>query len=306
MKRIACWMNVLVVCVWWSGADAEPFVERAQILVVGVVSSNPKSQIVQLEAMAGYLAERLGDVGIYGGAAIVARNNAEMARLLSDGAVDLFSETVFSGLYLEEAVGAEFLLREWKKGKFEYRTVIFARSDSSIRSIEGLRGKTIAFEDRGSTSAFLLPLAILKHHGFEASEISPREAFPADQVGFAFAKKEVNIAAWVARGISDAGAFSTGDWESADRMPVPLKTNLVIIHKSEPIMRSASLVRAGLRPELKARIKQILLEMHNDSVGRYVLKKYHLVARYDEITGDAARGLDRARLLYPLVAEEIQ
>ena len=61
-----------------------------------------------------------------------------------------------------------------------------------------------------------------------------------------------------------------------------------------------------LHSKIKARIKQILLEMHNDSVGRDVLKKYHLVARYDEITGDAARGLDRARLLYPLVAEEIQ
>lgn len=292
-----------------QGAPAtagEQLTDRAQTIVVGRVSANPKKQIPKLEVLANHLARSLHDVGIRRGKALVAKNNADMIRLLRDGAIDLISETVFSGMYFVEEGGAEFLLREWKKGISEYRTIFVTRRDSGIRSIEDLRGQKIAFEDPGSTSGFLLPLAILKHHGLAVAEIPPTGPAQTDRVSYAFAIKEVNIAAWVARGIADAGAFSTQDWENITRTPEPLKTDLVIIHQSEPLMRSAILARSGLRPELKARIKQILLEMHEDSVGQDVLKRYNKVVKYDEISGDASRGLDLGRQLYPLVREEVR
>lgn len=279
---------------------------RSETIIVGRVSRNPKSQIPKLEALANHLAERLQDVGILQGVAVIAADNTEMVRLLRDGAVDLISETVFSGMYFAEEGGAEFMLREWKKGISEYRSVFIARRDSGIRSIEDLRGRKVAFEDRGSTSGFLLPMAILKQHGLNAAEIPATGQARPDRVSYAFAAVEVNIAAWVARGITDAGAFSTQDWEDVARTPEPLKADLVIIHESEPLMRSAILARAGLRPELKARIKQVLLQMHEDPAGQEVLKRYNRVAKYDEIAGGASRGLEVGRRLYPLVREEMR
>lgn len=287
-------------------AAGEHQIDRAQTIVVGRVSMNPKKQLPGLEVLANYLAERLPDVGIRRGVALVAKDNAEMIGLLREGAVDLFSETVFSGLYFAEEGDAEFLLREWKKGVAEYRSIFFARRDSGIRTIEDLRGRKIAFEDRGSTSGFLLPLAILKRHGLEAAEIPPAGAAQAGRVSYAFAISEVNIAAWVARGIADVGAFSSQDWEDVGRTPAPIKMDLVTIYESDPIMRSAVLVRTGLRPELKSRIKQILLQLHDDPVGRDMLERYNQVSKYDEIAGDAARGLEIGRRLYPLVREEVR
>jgi phosphonate transport system substrate-binding protein len=285
---------------------AEQLADRAQTIVVGRVSMDPKSQIPRLEVLANHLAKNLHDVGIRRGVALVAADNAEMVSLLRDGAVDLVSETVFSGMYFAEEAGAEFLLREWKKGISEYRSVFFSRRDSGIRSIEDLRGRKIAFEDRGSTSGFLLPMAILKRQGLDAAEIPPTGQATPGRVSYAFAAVEVNVAAWVARGIADAGAFSTQDWEDVVRTPEPLKADLIIIYESEPLMRSAILARSGLPPELKARIKRLLLQLHEDPVGQDVLKRYNKVVKYDEISGDASRGLDLGRQLYPLVREEVR
>lgn len=285
-------------------SDPDRPVGRTQTLVVGAVSKDPKSRIPRLEAMSNYLAERLEDVGIRRGAVLIANNNAEMTHMLEVGAVDIVSETVFSGLHFAQEGVAEFLLREWKKGIAEYQTVFIAHRDSGIRSLEDLRGKKMAFEDAGSTSGFLLPLAVLKQSGLEAVEVPPRGKAPPGVVSYAFAIEEVNIAAWVARGIADAGAFNTQDWDDIGRTPEPLKEDLVIFHVTEPVMRSATLARTGLRADVKARVKQILLQMHEDPVGEGVLLQYSRVAKYDEILGEAASGLDRARQLYPFVSEE--
>jgi phosphonate transport system substrate-binding protein len=186
--------------------------DRSETIVIGAVSADPKSRYPKIEAMARYLAERLEDVGIHHSFAIVAKNNAEFASLLHEGAVDVFSESIFSGIYFAETVGAEFLLREWKKGSSEYQTVFFTRSGSNIDSIGDLRGRKIAFQDRGSTSAFLLPLAILKQHGLKVNGLSgPMSIGPPDSVSYVFAIEEMNIAAWVTRGLADAGAFSSQD-----------------------------------------------------------------------------------------------
>ncbi len=288
-----------------SAAEVRSFT-REQTLIIGAVSSDPKSRMPRLEAMAGYLAEQAKDLGFRQSGGVVAGNNEEMVQLLRDGSVDIVSETVFSSLYFAEAAGAEFLLREWKKGIPEYRTVFIARRDKGIRTLNDLHGKKIAFEDSGSTSGFLLPLALMKEHGLEVVKAPPLAKARPDRVSYAFASTEVNIAAWVARGTADAGAFSTQDWEDIARTPKPLKLDLVVFQKSPPIMRSVLLVRSGLNREAKDRIKQVLQRMHKDSVGKKVLRRYGKIARYDEISGPALKGFNIARRLYPLVAEEVR
>jgi phosphonate transport system substrate-binding protein len=280
---------------------------REHTLVVGVVSSDPKSRLPRLEAMARYLALRLRDLGIQRGAALVARNNKEMVELLREGAVDVLSETAFSAVHFTHEAGAKILLREWKKGVAEYRTVFVTRRDSGIGRLADLRGKKIAFEDPGSTTGFLLPLALLTQHGLETVALSSvMRSSTNGAVGYAFAIKEVNIAAWVARGLADAGAFSDGDWNDLARTPAGLKDDLVIFQESEPVLRSLILARGNLRPEVTRRLTDVLLGMSDDPAGREVMAKYNKVAKYDRIVGAAADTLAVVRRLYPLVVSEIQ
>ena len=194
-----------------------------------------------------------------------------------------------------------------KGGKAEYRTVFIARTDSGIETLADLRGRTIAFEDRGSTTAFLLPLAMLRRRGIEAVELpSPRRKPPADKIGYAFARGEINIVAWVVKGLADAGTLSNLDWEDLARTPAPMKGNLRVFHATQPIIRSLIVARRGLDGKLKARIEDILLAMNADPAGRNVLEAYNQVARYDRIEGEAARRLEEVRRLVPLVSEELR
>jgi len=272
-------------------------------LVVGVISGDPKNRMPKLEALAKYLAARLGDLGIRHGRGIVASNNAAMIEMLRSGAVDLVSETVLSGTLLVRETGAEFLLREWKKGAAEYQTVFVTRRDSGIASLDDLGGRMLAFEDPGSTTGFLLPLALLRAHGFELEEVPLGTAAPPGRVGYAFAKGEINIAAWVVRGVADAGAMNDQDWDDLGRTPKPLKDELVIFHRSEPILRSTIIASPTLGAPLKAAVKSLLLAMHKESEGQEVLEAYNKVAKYDEIAGEARRALERAQELYPRIAD---
>ena len=256
--------------------------------------------------MAKYLARRLEPLGISARAAVVARNNRQMIGFLRHGTVDLVSETAFSAMLFSREAGADIILREWKGGSATYRTVFIARTDSGIESLADLRGKTIAFEDRGSTTAFLLPLAILRREGIQAVELpSSREAPPADKIGYVFARGEVNIMAWVVKGLADAGAISNLDWEDLARAPARLKEDVRIFDTTRPILRSLVIARKGLDPKLKARIEEILLTMHTDPAGREALETYNRVARYDRIKGEAARSIEEVRRLVPLINQEL-
>jgi phosphonate transport system substrate-binding protein len=290
-----------------ADAPANPqLASRDQTIVVGVISADPKKQLPKLEALAGYLAERTKGQGISAGAAIVARDNEEMIRLLRRGAVDIVSETAFTAIHLSTEAGAQILMREWKKGAAEYRTVIIARRGAGIDSLRDLRGRMLAFEDPGSTTGFLLPLALLRQNGINALQMPIGSAPERHTVGYAFAVEEINIATMVSRGIVDAGAISNLDWEDFTRTPEAMRDGLVIVHQSGPLLRSTLLVRKDLPAGLKARLRDVLMAMDEDPAGQAVLQQYYKVAKYDAIAGAAAESLESVRQLYPLVAPEIR
>lgn len=287
-------------------ATAPELAARERTFVVGRVSENPKKVYPRLEKLAKYLARRLEPLGITAGGVLVAKDNREMISYLRHGDVDLVAESVLSSILYSEEAGAEILLREWRNGVPEYHSIFFAREDSGIKRLADLRGKKVAFEDRGSTSAFLWPLATLKREDLEPVELSsPREEPPSDGVGYAFAMSEENIVAWVALDLADAGALSNQDWDDTDSAPEALKEGLKIVHTSKAIIRALVLTRKGLRPEVKAQVKEILLNMHNEPDGVDVLRAYNRVKKYDVIEGEVAESLDEAHRVFALIRKEL-
>ena len=228
-------------------------------LVLARVSQSASRHMPRLKKMATYLAKRLTDMGIERGEAVVARDLEQLIEMVRGGLVDLVSETPFIAMRLKGEVGAEPLLREWKKGVAEYRSVFFARTDAGITSLQALVGRKIVFEDPGSTSAFLLPAAILQQKGLRIQRLrSPRSKVPPGTIGYFFASGEVNQVMMVARGIAQAGAFSDLDWRELARTPKSIKKDLSLLHTSEPVLRSVVIVGRHVAPRLKAKIKEIL------------------------------------------------
>ena len=75
--------------------------------------------------------------------------------------VDLYVDSAFASIVVNQPSVAELFLSRWKKGVEKYHSTIFVRRGEGIDSLDDLKGKMIAFEDPGSTSAYFLPKAEL-------------------------------------------------------------------------------------------------------------------------------------------------
>lgn len=265
-------------------------------VVIGRISEKPREHFIRMRSMADYMATELAADGVTGVDVVLVDSLEEMRELLATGRVDFLSETAFMAVSLVEAGVAEMALREWKQGVPEYHTVFFTRSDSGIETIGELAGRTIAFEDPGSTSAYMIPRAALEMAGMELIPLDqPGDSVPSDQVGYVFAEGEINIVAWVHRGLADAGVVSNLDWDNDEETPSFLKDDLVVIHETQPIIRSLLLMRSDLDPALKARISEVLLGMHETEAGNRAMREYFKVSRYDPIDPSSAGNMEIIR-----------
>jgi phosphonate transport system substrate-binding protein len=268
---------------------------RPHTLVIGRVSDDPRKHYKRLKPIVDYVASHLSDVGITRGSVLMAKDNRQLIRYLNEKKVDWVSETVISALIYHQETGAEIIARRWRKGVPEYHSVFFTRKETGIESIEQLKGKKIAFEDPGSTTAYFVPVGVLKRAGLELVRLSsPTESPPANKVGYVFAGRDLNVATWVHKGLTDAGAFSNLDWTNPDDVPGAYREDLKLIYETRPFPRAVELVRKDLDSKIKERIKEILLTAHTNPEGRKALRAYHKTAKFDEFVGTAKKGLDEA------------
>ena len=230
-----------------------------------------------------------------------------MIKFLKERKIDWVQKGVFQALMYEQQGGMEIMLRSWREDAPDYYTVIFTRHDSGIDTINSLKGRKIAFQDAGSTSAFFTPAAALRKAGLELIELSsPKDKVPPTKVGYAFAGDEISISTWVHRGITDAGAFHNQDWENPTHNPEGIKKDLKIIYQSEKLPRMVELIRKDLDPNVKQRIKEILLKAADDPAAKEALAAYGpKTAKFDEFKGTAKTELEAGMQLFKYVGHYV-
>jgi len=292
-KCLACrYVFFLLFSLPLMALAAPPSASKADEFVVGAISDDARKHIEFTQRLADYLAENLEHYHLSKGRVVVSKDAKAMGEMLKTGQIDLVSETLFTALEMQEKYGAEILLKRWKKGVETYSSVIFVRQDFDFQSLDDLRGKVIAFEDRFSTSGFFIPAAVLLKKGYKLIELdSPNSPVPHDGIGYVFVKEllargnEISIASWVSRGVVDAGAFSDVNWNDTDDMPDELRKELEIIYQSQDFPRSLQLTRADLDPQIKLIVKKLLLQADQAAKGQKALKKYQKTAKFQELNG---------------------
>lgn len=250
-----------------DAADAE--------LVLGRISDDPRRHHDPLRALLDYVVPRMADVGIRSGRVLMARDPQQMVSYLRRGRVDWVTETAATGLLLAERSGGSVLVGTERNGVAMYHGVIFARRDSGISSLADLRGRSIAFQNPNSTSAYYAPAAALLDAGVDLEILlSPKDRPRSDGAGYVFAQSEANISTWVHKRLVDAGAFSNLDWDNLNRLPESLRADLQVIGETKPFPRGLEIVRAGLRPDRVARLRELLLGAAEDPAAREPLKRF--------------------------------
>ena len=245
------------------------------VLVLGRISNDPARHYGQLKPLLDYVVPRMADVGIREGRILMANDVPMMQSYLRRGRVDWVTETTAAGMLLAERSAAELLLLSERGGRSHYASIIYTRRDSGIRTLSDMRGHSIAFQNRASTSAYIVPAGMLLDAGLTLELLASTHDQPAaDAVGYLFARSDANVAYWVEKGLVAAGSVSDIDWQRMQSAHGSEHTQLQELLRSEPFPRGVEMIRAGISPAVRERLRAILLAASDDDEGRAALAAY--------------------------------
>ena len=159
-----------------------------------------------------------------------------------------------------------FALPETDRQGPTYRSVIVARKDHGIRTLQDLKGRTFAFVDPSSTSGHLFPKAALIDAGYDPDTYFSRVIFSGGHDASAIA---------VQNGKVDAAAVAELLLEAAIDRGVVRREDIVVVWRSIPIPGAPFAYRKDLPADLKARIRASFAEIHDMPWGgRTVIKRW--------------------------------
>ena len=141
-------------------------------ITLGLISNIHQQEIATyFSAFIDYVAAKLAPGRDVKAKVVVASNVVSLAKMLEQQEVDFYLESPYPTYIINNVHGAgRLLLRRWKSGMSEYRSLIFTRKNGSLSRLQDLRGKIIAFEDPESTSGYFLPKFFLQRNGFKLVE----------------------------------------------------------------------------------------------------------------------------------------
>lgn len=278
-----------------------------RVLVLGRISDDPKAHYEQLKPLLDYVVPRMRDVGITEGRILMARDAQQMTSYLRRGRVDWVTETAGTGMQLQQRAGARPLLLTERGGVSRYHGVFFVRRDSGLERLSDLEGRTIAFQNTASTSAYFAPATALLDAGQRLEILhSPMDRPSADAVGYVFARSELNIAAWVHKRLVDAGVVSNLDWDDVRRMPPAFRRDFRVIHETQDFPRALEMVRGDLDPKIEARLREVLLEAAQDPAASEALSVFFRTTRFLPVDPASQQALDDLRRGVARVREQLE
>ncbi|VVB97643.1 ABC transporter, phosphonate, periplasmic substrate-binding protein [uncultured archaeon] len=266
-----------------SGTDNSRRVkENLQItetISIGTIGDDAARKIELFQPTADYIAGKLSDnETTYKGKVVIVKTLDNLSDLLKEQKLDLFVESPLTTTVIANKSGSVPFLRRWKDGIEKYHSVFIVRKNSSISTVDDLKGKNVVFEDPASTSGYLLPKAYLRQKGYSLN-LSTGE----NNIGYVFSGSDDNTPLWVIEGKADAGVISDIDYE---KLPDIQKSQLRIIDSTIDLPRHVVSRRSDLDPVMAGKIRQILLDMDKDPGGIVIMNDFEKTKKYDEITQD--------------------
>jgi phosphonate transport system substrate-binding protein len=163
----------------------------------------------------------------------------------------------FTYLIANQKAGVEAsVARGTEAGPGIYSSVIVTSPETGITSMDDVRSMqedlVFAFVDPASTSGHLIPRAGLEEMGFD----------PGDFKQTVFTMNHTNSAMTLQSGKVDVGAISKSTFDRLVERGRMNPDDLVILWESPPIPQGPIIVREGLDPELKEKIRTAFLKLN--------------------------------------------
>ncbi len=185
----------------------------------------------------------------------------EAVTLLNSSIIHIFIDSLYPSKIVQKDTSLRISAKQWVKGKEGYRSIIFVKKYSDIDSLRGLNGKTIAFEDEFSTTAYYVPKKEIENQGLKVRNLSGK-----NEVNFIFALSEENVAAKVLFSKVDAGAIDEKSYKEID------KDFFKPIYKSNTLPRRLISFSKDVPPDVEKEILELLFNMDKTKEGRDLKK----------------------------------
>jgi len=232
-----------------------------RIALAAVVS--PRETAVYYDEMMEYVGDKIGmPVEV-----VQRKTYREINDMLERREID--AAFVCSGPYVEghRKFGMELLVAPMLYGKPFYQAYIIVHRKNAIFGLEGLRGKSFAFTDPDSNTGHLVPTYMLARMGETPESFFKR---------FIFTYSHDNSIKAVSKGLVDGASVDGLIWEYfRDRKPEFVKDTKVIL-KSPEYGIPPVVVHPAAPPELKERLRDTFLSMHEDPRGREILAELRI------------------------------
>ena len=167
----------------------------------------------------------------------------------------------------------------------QFHSKFITRAGSGIRSLEDLKGKTLAFGSESSTSGHLMPRYFLLQAG-----VDPDKAFSR----FAFSGAHDATAKWVEGGKVDAGALNESVWKKLvdDKKIDPAK--VVVFYTTPDFYDYNWTVRGDLDPKLVQKLRAAFLALDPANPEHRKILELQRATRYVETKPENYAGIESA------------
>jgi phosphate/phosphite/phosphonate ABC transporter binding protein len=156
----------------------------------------------------------------------------------------------------QREAGAEALAVSVEVGSNEaatYQSIIIAGAETPIHTLRDLRGVTIGFVEGGSTAGYLIPRRMLRESGIDPDTETQSRFYPSHP----------EVAEAVIAGEVDAGALHGNQLTRVLATTQGAAAKVRTVAMSAPVPKGPLAVRRGLDREVRQRLLQALLTIHD-------------------------------------------
>lgn len=262
----AAWVLVLVLVMAASGAAPAVADTPKSLHLVLTPSQKPTDLLAAGEAFGRVLGELVGiPVRV-----TVASDYAGVIEALRNRTADLAFVHPVGYVLANREARATIIAKDRWHGNTSYTSRIYVRKDSGIRTLEGLRGKTMAFVDPASSSGYVYPMLMLIQRGLVTNR-DPKTFFR--EVVFS-GSHDAGLLALLKGHVDALGSFDQAR-EQYLKDPAE-REQLTWVAESAPIPEGGICGRAELDPPVVAKVREALLQLRGPKYEPILKRLYDI------------------------------
>ena len=246
-------------------ARAQDWKPRVKELRIGLLGGeNTSDRLKRYDAFQKLLQEKLGiPVRIF-----PAADYAGVMQGFAAGQLDVseFAPAAFAGTWLDCQCVEPVVVPKEKDGTIDYVSLMLVRKDSGIKSLDDMKGHSLAFADPNSASGYLIPAATLRARGIDLADgkFFSRTGFSGghEQGVVAVLNRQYDACVvWSSGQGDEATGYSRGVPQSMVSKGMLKMSDISIIWRSDPIPNGPWAVRTSLPDSFKQEFKAFMLDL---------------------------------------------